>query len=122
MTDAESTKIVQLLKLDQDERRERDVEMLGEIRSTRELGQALSSRMDLHEKDDNHTHATMTSRIDYLEDRAEATGKHALVRVETERDELKRSAKEWRGRMYSVLITFFTTAAMALIGYYLSNR
>ncbi len=122
MTDAESTKIVKLLELDQEERRERDVEMLGEIRSTREMGVAMSSRMDLHEKDDKHTHTTITSRIDYLEDRADATGRNVLTSVETERDELKRSAKEWRGRIASVLVTFFTTAAIALVGYYLTHR
>lgn len=129
MTDAQESAVLELLKLNRKEQRERDSsfkELLekthSEIASTRGDVQALSQRLELHEKDDTHTHGILDKRLEYLEDRAEATGQHEIVQLRTELDERKATSKEWRGRAASVLITFFTTAIIGLVGYYLSTR
>lgn len=129
MTDNESSAVLDLLRDDMRQRKGRDSEFrellgknLSEIQSTRDDVQALSVRVELHEKDDSHTHAMLGGRLEHLEDRADATGQHELVRLQGELTKRDDTLSTWKGRVWSIFATFLTTATLALVAHYLATR
>jgi uncharacterized protein Yka (UPF0111/DUF47 family) len=129
MTAADSTKVIELLREDRKQREKRDTdfrEMLGQnleaIQSTREDVQALSTRLELHQKDDDHTHSILGARLEHLEDRADATGRHDLAQLEQQLARRDESIGKWRDRVWSIVATFLTTATIALVSYYIATK
>jgi hypothetical protein len=129
MTDNESSRVIELLTEDRKERRKRDSDFRDllqknhqAIQSTRDDVQALSTRVAMHEKDDTHMHDALGSRLELLEDRAEATGQHQIVQLEQQLAERDKAAGKWRDRVWSIAATFLTTATIALVAHYLATR
>jgi hypothetical protein len=89
-------------------------DLKGVVESTRSEVMSLGRRMDLREQHSDHLHAAHGSRLDAIEDTAEATGARELVQLTTTID-------TWKGRLWSVFAALLLAGVVALVTHYVST-
>lgn len=64
----------------------------------------------------------VNARLAKLESRADASGRHDIELLQKALDKQQAAAAVWRGRLWSIIATFLTTALIALVAHYLATR
>jgi hypothetical protein len=102
------------------------MELMGKthdgVESVQQDVSALSTSFQLHEQKDDMVHNGYSNRISSLEEAAEATGAHEIVRLESALEKSEMSAKDaadkWKGRLWGIFAALLLAAISAGAGAY----
>lgn len=95
--------------------------LIGELGKLSTDYTKLSVRDEEREKALHDRFKRLEARIGKIEDKAEASGQHNIVRLESALVSRDADASRRRDRIASVVVTFLITAILALVGFYLKS-
>ena len=93
---------------------------LSESKGTRAEVAELSTAFLLHEQNDHNVHRAHDERIDTLEDAADATGRHEIIRLGEEKKTLIKIIDTWKGRVWGIMAALLLAGLTGLVTHWLS--
>lgn len=82
----------------------------------------LSTKFQLHEKDDEHVHKTLAGAVSKLQAGADDSAQHDIEQLQKDLAERKASADTWRSRIWGFVSAGIFAIVTGLVTYYLSTR